>query len=282
MLSLTINNLIRDLKPRQKEILAGRFGLAGGGKETLAGIGGRYNITRERVRQLEESALDYVRENLEKEKSVKGFREAIINHLDEFGGLRKDDLFVSEIKSALNDKKLHHWHLRFFSEISGDFFYKPADKDFHGFWYFDEKHIDKADSFFSELEKMVENKKADLLEKKSFNDYLLKVAKNKKISDAAGSNYLLVSKKFGQNPYGDFGLSEWEEINPKTINSKAYLVLKKHGQPLHFSDLADKINEAGFDGRLAQKQTVHNELIKDPRFVLVGRGTYSLYEKKGK
>lgn len=282
MLSLAINNLIRDLKPRQKEILAGRFGLAGGEKETLAGIGDRYNITRERVRQLEESALDYIRENLEKEKSAKDFLGAIIGHLDKLGGLRKDDLFISEIKSALNDKKLHHWHLRFFSEVSGGFFYKPADRDFNGFWYFDEKDINKADSFFSELEKMITSKKADLLENKSFNDYLSRAAKNKKISDIAGSNYLLISRKFGENPYGDFGLSEWEEINPKTINSKAFLVLKKHGQPLHFSELADKINKVGFDDRLAQKQTVHNELIKDPRFVLVGRGTYALYEKKGK
>jgi len=280
MLSLAINNLIRDLKPRQKEILACRFGLAEEKKETLAGIGERYNITRERVRQLEKNALDYVRENLEKEKSVKDFLEIITDHLDGFGGLRKDDLFVPEIKSALNDKKLHHWHLRFFSEVSGEFFYKPADRDFYGFWYFDENDINKAGLFFSELEKMVANKKADLLENKNFNDYLLKVAKNKKISDAAGSNYLLISKKFGENPYGDFGLNEWEEINPKTINSKAYLVLKKNGQPPHFSELADKINEVGFDGRLAQKQTVHNELIKDPRFVLVGRGTYALYEKK--
>lgn len=280
MLSLAINNLICDLKPRQKEILAGRFGLTGEKKETLAGIGERYDITRERVRQLEESALEYIRKNLKREKSVKDFLKAIISHLDEFGGLRKDDLFVLEIKSALNDKKLHHWHLRFFSEVSGEFFYRPTDKNFHGFWYFDEKHINKADSFFSELGKMVANKKAELLENKSFNDYFLRAARNKKISDTAGSNYLLISKKFGKNLYGDFGLNEWEEINPKTINSKAYLVLKKYGQPLHFSELADKINEVGFNGRLAQKQTVHNELIKDPRFILVGRGTYALYEKR--
>lgn len=276
MLSSTINNLIRDLKPRQKEILAGRFGLASGKKETLAGLGEKYNITRERVRQLEESALVMVKEALEKEKEAAEHLKSIIKHLEKLGGLRKDELFISEIKSALNDKKLHHWHLRFFSEVSEEFFYRSEDRDFYGFWYFDENYINKASSFFSELEKIFTNKKEELLEKKKFNDYLLKVTTNKKISDDTGLNYLLVSKKFGQNPYGDFGLSEWEEINPKTINSKAYLVLKKHGEPLHFSKLADKINEAGFGGHLARKQTVHNELIKDPRFSLVGRGTYGL------
>ncbi len=278
MLSFAINNLIRDLKPRQKEILTGRFGLVSGEKETLAGLGEKYNITRERVRQLEESALANVREALGKEKEAAEYLKLIIKHLEKLGGLRKDELFISEIKSALNDKKLHHWHLRFFSEVSEGFFYRPEDRDFHGFWYFDEDHIGEASSFFSELEKIVANKKEELLGKKRFNDYLMKVVLNKKISGNAGLNYLLVSKKFSQNPYGDFGLSEWEEINPKTINSKAYLVLKKHREPLHFSKLADKINEVGFGGRLARKQTVHNELIKDSRFALVGRGTYGLSE----
>lgn len=41
--------------------------------------------------------------------------------------------------------------------------------------------------------------------------------------------------------------------------------------------MANLINQVSFDGgRSAHSQTVHNELIKDPRFVLVGRGTYAL------
>jgi len=87
----------------------------------LAGLGDKYNITRERVRQLEEAALAIVREALEKEKEAADYLRLIIKHLEGLGGLRKDDVFVSEMKSALNDKKLHHWHLRFFSEI---YFYR--------------------------------------------------------------------------------------------------------------------------------------------------------------
>jgi len=278
MLSLTINNLIKDLKPRQKEILVGRFGLASGEKETLAGLGDKYGVTRERVRQLEEAALEAARENYKKEKAVKEILDAIRGHLEDYGGVRKDDVFVSEMRSALGDKKLHHWHLRFFAEISGEFYYRPSDRNYNGFWYSDREDIRRADRFFSELEKMIAVKKAELLEKRNFEDYLARAAKKHEVSDEIGSNYILISRKFGQNPYGDLGLSRWEEITPKTMNSKAYLVLKKHGEPLHFSDLADKINEAGFGGRLARKQTIHNELIKDPRFVLVGRGTYSLSE----
>jgi hypothetical protein len=56
------------------------------------------------------------------------------------------------------------------------------------------------------------------------------------------------------------------------------LVLKKTGEPLHFEDIAKKINDVKFDAQVALAPTVHNELIKDERFVLVGRGMYGLKE----
>jgi len=54
--------------------------------------------------------------------------------------------------------------------------------------------------------------------------------------------------------------------------------LKNHGKPLHFSQVTDLINKSLPSSRQAYVQTVHNELIKDPRFVLVGRGLYALKE----
>ncbi len=43
-------------------------------------------------------------------------------------------------------------------------------------------------------------------------------------------------------------------------------------------DIAKVINESGLSGQVALAPTVHNELIKDERFVLVGRGMYALRE----
>jgi hypothetical protein len=65
-------------------------------------------------------------------------------------------------------------------------------------------------------------------------------------------------------------LKEWPEINPRVIKDKAFLVFKKENKPLHFSQVAQLI------GTNALVQTVHNELIRDQRFVLVGRGIYAL------
>lgn len=85
-------------------------------------------------------------------------------------------------------------------------------------------------------------------------------------------------KNLEQNKYGEWGISDWQEIKPKTVNDKIYLVLKHAGKPLHFTDIAKKINEIKFDKKMANAATVHNELILDNRYVLVGRGTYGLKE----
>ena len=279
MLSTTINNLISDLKPRQREVLIGRFGLEDGEKKTLASLGEKYDITRERVRQIEEEALKMAQERLRKERASEEILNSITSHLNNLGGLRRDCLFVPEIKAILKDNNLHHWHLRFISEISGQPLYYPDDADFHNFWYLDEKNIGIVSRFVLRLEKLIINKKEDLVVHQKFDTYFIKAARVHNIPDFIGLNYISVSRKFNINPFGDWGLNDWEEINPKTVREKSYLILKKQDQPLHFREIAETINKTGFGGRLAHPQTVHNELIKDPRFVLVGRGIYGLAER---
>jgi hypothetical protein len=89
---------------------------------------------------------------------------------------------------------------------------------------------------------------------------------------------LSICKEVGTNIYGQIGLSVWPEIRPKGVRDKAYLVMKKIAAPQHFKDIAKLINVAKFDGKKVNVQTVHNELIKDNRFILVGRGLYALAE----
>jgi len=278
MLSSTINNLVQVLKPRQREILSGRFGLEDGEKKTLAELGDEYGITRERTRQIEAEALEIVKDYFKKEKAIRKALDLTNKHLNNLGGLRKDDILLYELKSILGDEDLHHWHLRLVSEIAGELFYYPSDETFHDFWYLEDRNFKSADRFLSKLEKLINDKKEEIFKNQKFNIYFVKTAQAHKIPEAVGTNYISVSKKFGINPFGDVGLSHWEEISPKTVRGKAYLVLKKHQEPLHFREIAEAINSANFDERRAYPQTVHNELIKDPRFVLVGRGIYGLTE----
>ena len=60
-MSNDLEQLMADLTPQQREVLALRFGLADGQALTLAKIGDRLNISRERVRQIEREALTKLR-----------------------------------------------------------------------------------------------------------------------------------------------------------------------------------------------------------------------------
>ncbi len=102
-------------------------------------------------------------------------------------------------------------------------------------------------------------------------------------AEIINSNKVLYSlmqaiKNLERNKYGYWGMADWQEIKPKNINDKIYLVLKNQGSPLHFTEIATKINEIQFDHKKANPATVHNELILDDRYILTGRGMYGLKE----
>ncbi len=75
---------------------------------------------------------------------------------------------------------------------------------------------------------------------------------------------------------GNFGLSKWPSVNPKNIRDKIYVILDAKKEPMHFTAIADEIKNSNFRRKNVTVQAIHNELIKDPRFVLIGRGIYAL------
>jgi hypothetical protein len=278
MVSRAINNMVVDLKPREREILVGRFGLDDGERKTLAALGDKYGITRERVRQIESDGLNSLNEKI-KDEVVSRILERAISHLENVGGLRQKDYFLNDLRYLLGDKTLNYWHLRFLFEVNGKPRYYNEDDDFHGFWYLGDRHLKQAIGLIDRLIDFLEQKKEDLLNRRKLEAVLTRFIEPHPVPDFIALNYILISKNFGTNPFGDFGLKHWEEIKPKTTRHKAHVVLKKHGKPMHFREIAKAINEVGFDKRKALPQTVHNELIKYPEFILVGRGLYALKEQ---
>lgn len=88
--------------------------------------------------------------------------------------------------------------------------------------------------------------------------------------------WLSISKSIGKNPLGEWGQAHSQNVKTKGVRDYAYLAVKKHGSPLHFKEVANLIQK--MFNRTAHVATTHNELIKDSRFVLVGRGMYALRE----
>ncbi len=60
-----VQNILRDLEPREQKILKMRFGLEDGVTHTLEEVGEEFGVTRERIRQIEAKALERIKEHPE-------------------------------------------------------------------------------------------------------------------------------------------------------------------------------------------------------------------------
>ena len=265
--------LIASLDDRSQDIVARRFGLHGDGPQTLEAIGRAYGITRERVRQIVEGGVGQIRLSLQgKKKSTE--TDSIFGHfvktLEKAGGLRREDLLVGELGSD------NASHVLFFLHLGDPFVRRAEDTELHSLWTLAEEKHQELQDVLSVLARYFEKQqKPATLEE-------IALVHNPKTPEALLS-YLEVSKRILQGSEGRWGLSTWPEINPKGMKDKAYIVLKNAETPLHFTEVARLIDElqrtlSAVSSRPALAQTVHNELIKDDRFVLVGRGTYGLKE----
>jgi len=248
------NNFLKELSPRSKDVLRKRFGLDDKQKSTLESIGREYGLTRERVRQIEQGGLNQLKKKVDiNDSPFLCFWEEIHNN----GNLKRETSLVSD----LGDEKFKNQILFLLSLDSRLERFKETE-EFYPFWATGKEPVVLARQAISNFAKELKKSKKPLV----LRQY------ESSLPEKAVFSYLEVSKEILRTPEGLYGLSNWPEINPKGVKDKAYLALKKEDKPLHFSIVSEAISE----GR--NVQTVHNELIKDPRFILVGRGIYALSE----
>ena len=259
----------KGLSPKTKDIFDRRFGVKSGKPETLEIIGKTFGITRERVRQIEEAGFNHVRKN-NKEALDAVFAE-FANYFKDNGGFKKEENILQEL-GGRNQKP----YVLFLLTLGEQFSKVAEKKDYNYFWSdipnAQEKVKENLNSLVSEMQKI-----GKPIPKK---DFYAKVAQIQGLSQPATLSYLEVSKRIQPNKEGALGLVEWPEIKPRGVKDKSFLVFKKHGKPLHFTEVAKLIDKLEYNlpNKKTYPQTVHNELIKDARFVLVGRGTYALAE----
>lgn len=264
------------LSPRQHDVITGRFGIEKHARpKTLAALGTRYGITRERVRQIEVAALGVLRQKMEVNKDLKTLVEKAKKYLREHGGVASESQLLSALKESASDITVNK--LMLIVRATRAFHLHEEDEQWNTFYYLDEAGLNKVRDAVSGWTETLAKRKSEVLKGK-YKALWSEFTKKKKLTPKIAEQYLLLSKRVRENAYGDIGLAEWPEISPSTVRDQIYLVLKKRAQPLHFVAIAKTINEAGVAVRPALAPTVHNELIKDERFVLVGRGMYALAE----
>jgi hypothetical protein len=266
-------SLITALSPRSRDVMIKRYGL---GKDsepmTLDAIGKTYGITRERVRQIENHALTVIRKSKQyaDQKPVFDEIETVIRNL---GGIIVEQDLLDYISSDTSVQS----HLNFILVVGHPFTKVKEDDDFKHRWFIDNQLADKVHEALRKLYTTL--KSEDLLSEpdiiKSFLEHLEDVSEKYKNEEIA-KRWLGLSKKIGKNTLGEWGKTESSNINTKGMRDYAYLIIRRHGSPIHFREVAKIITEV-FKIK-AHVATTHNELIKDPRFVLVGRGLYALSE----
>ena len=260
----------KGLSEKTRDIFDRRFGVKTGEPETLEAIGKTFGITRERVRQIEEAGFNVIRKN--NKEALDTVYAEFAEYFDKQGGFKKEENVLNELGG-----KSQKPYVLFLLTLGDEKFSRVCEKkDYFYFWSNlpDAQNAVKATlaSLASEMQKI-----GKPVARKDFHAM---VAAKAGVAESATTSYLEVSKRIQANKEGQLGLSDWPEIKPRGVKDKAFLVFKKHGKPLHFTEVAGMIDKLEYNmpNKKTYPQTVHNELIKDGRFVLVGRGTYALAE----
>lgn len=311
-----VNNLFSELLDRERDVLSRRFGLKGGKGETLEKIGQMHKLTRERVRQIEVASIRKIKKLETLESCLGFLKTTISKLLEEHGGMLRRDYLLDILtvysleiagKEDVSDdaRSVYRNHFNFLiSKLLEDELDTVKDSGKFNLSYktknAETAHLEElAEALTEKVEKsektLSTEELLDVLKNlDTYNKHLDKfqesgtditsVFKSQTFPDKAetiNSNKILYSllqsvKNVEQNKFGHWGPADSHEIKPKTINDKIYLVLKNENRPMHFTEIASRINEVKFDRKNANPATVHNELILDNRYVLTGRGMYGL------
>jgi hypothetical protein len=262
-----VDKILKELRrDRDRQIIARRFGFGMARRQTLEKIGNDFDITRERVRQIEKAAIGKMRSSQSAE--VANAEKFLRSVVADTGGI----VLTTDIADLLGAPESDVPYIVFLALLSGSVDLIEEDDDYR-----------QAVSLVAIYPRaVITGLTTEII--KTVKDYGKPITLAKLRSklpselDAITLEQLMrVSKKLA-NFDNKWGLIAWPEVNPKSIRDKTYLVLSRHGRPLHFSEIAKHVRGLGTNKRDVTVQAVHNELIKDNRFILIGRGIYALAE----
>jgi len=292
-----ISELLRELNPKEREVISRRFGLGGEPVQTLEEIGKNFQITRERIRQIQSAAVRKIRALAETKQKLTSLEHTVTRLLNEQGGIVAAADFYEQLLSHLGSVSPHEQSTNFvLTQLLPDHVERVrlSDQLYSG-WklrMLDLEFVHSAIEVFRaiigqqqrslKIDELIAQFKAHEFYAQNRQQLMplgttVSGSEDEAIDRILGS-YLTISRRIEQNLLGDWGLAEWPTIRPRRMGDKIYLILKQGGKPLHFTGITEEINKAKFDHKVAYPATIHNELILDDRYVLVGRGIYALKE----
>lgn len=311
-----IEDLLKNFSAKEKNVIRRRFGLDRINRETLEQVGQAHSLTRERIRQIEKSIIDKINQVKELKQELSELKQAVFLILEEHGGIaEKEHLFTIldkisdlDLKDETKKRQIKENHFDFLlSRIFNDHLEEVKREDkFKDAYKLRDYPLDHLEEVAEEM--LLEIKKLkNVLKIEELVEIIKGLESYKKHEDKLNTpsltrlehllaedihpeeqkmleeyrilySLLRVVREIEKNKFGHWGHASWNEITPKTVNDKIYLILKNHNRPMHFTEIAELINNTDFDHKKTNPATVHNELILDDKYVLIGRGMYGLKE----
>jgi Fe2+ or Zn2+ uptake regulation protein len=268
-----LTELLQGMPSRSRDILEARFGIVSGEPKTLEEIGRSYDITRERVRQVVGHGLRVIRQKRD-HPLFESAKDLVESTLRSNAGILEMETLKRELTSG--DAR-EAGALLAFLECLPSVKKEKENKNRKSVYVLTNFSFENWEAIH-ENAKSVLGKAGKVLEWEEFLKHLKR--EHPDISVESLRRFLQVSAEVLENVFGQWGLAHWSDVRPRGTREKARLVLKMTGNPLHFREIARLIDEYRLHrtGKKTHPQTVHNELIKDSGFVLVGRGIYALSE----
>lgn len=271
----TTKKLLKHLQDRAQQVVINRFGLNDSGEQmTLEAIGQKYGITRERVRQIENFALNAIKKSDSFHEAEEIFTE-LKTIIHDLGGIVAEQ----DLLPMVSNDKVTQNHVGLYLTLGDDFTGEKEDHTFKKRWIVD-KHVAErvhkalvdVHAGLSEHDLISGN---EIVDRIMCHDGVCEITTHTVDQDMV-NRWLSLSKALSANKLGEWGRASSPNVKTRGVKDYSYLVMRRHGSPMHFREVAAAINKTF--GKRVHIATTHNELIKDSRFVLVGRGMYALKE----
>lgn len=274
----SFSSVLESLSEKERTVIERRIGI-NGSKETLQHIGNSFkpSITRERVRQIEDAGIKKVWRII-KATELAAIQDMARKVLGIHGGILTREKLVGALIKEMNLSKEINSHILEVI-VQSDFEIIKSKPRLGTQTYFTLPDVSRKsiDAVHRESLKILKRKK-DVMER---SDLYSQIAANLKAEVGSLENVFIdsVLDIFDDIVKGEeilIGLTRWKILNPKTLKDKAIYVMKKEKVPMHFIDISNKISD--YLGESVKINTIHNELIRNEEFILIGRGIYALKE----
>jgi len=272
------DKVLSSLSEKERDVIERRIGLRGQ-RETLQSIGNSFspNITRERVRQIEDAGIKKVGRII-KATELSQIQEKGKEILSLHGGLlTRDKLVGALVKEMSLSKDVNAYILEVIIQSDFDILKSKPRLGTQTYFFLPNITRKQIDGIHKESLKVLKKKK-DVMEKSELYSQIMDTLKSE--LGTLGAPFIdSVLDIFDDIVKGEetlIGLTRWKILNPKTLKDKSIYVMKKEKVPMHFIDISNKISE--YLGETVKVNTIHNELIRNEEFILIGRGIYALKE----